>query len=176
MEIRVEQTLTGEALLRQILSKYGDREALASRAKRGDSEAWDDLIELRLLEERPERRANVYKTAIVTRIQPKDIEKLSQGRLQVLAYVCTHRPKNVRSLAAGLGRDKKNVSEDVQILARYGMVRTQRHGREKLVEPAGTDIRIKLPERTFAARGSARGHVRKAASGRSHPAAKKRRP
>lgn len=47
---------------------------------------------------------------------------LTPKRLQLLRYVRHHRVANVKGLAADLHRDYKNVHQDVEALARLGLL------------------------------------------------------
>ena len=49
-------------------------------------------------------------------------DALSPRRLELLRYVRQHGAGNVRALAAGLGRDYKNVYQDVALLESVGLL------------------------------------------------------
>lgn len=146
MEIRVEETLTGRAYLERILERYGSREALERAARRaGAHEARDDLLTVEVLEEEPGRLAATMTVSTVTTLSEADLERLTPKRLQTLDFLSRRgAPMNVSDLADALGRDKKNVSEDLQVLDELGLVDRVRRGREKLSRPLGNEIRIVL--------------------------------
>ncbi|HYB91768.1 MAG TPA: hypothetical protein VEC38_12070, partial [Candidatus Binataceae bacterium] len=48
---------------------------------------------------------------------------LTEKRLELLLAVVRHRPASVRELAGLVGRDYKNVSTDIMLLERLGLVR-----------------------------------------------------
>jgi len=48
---------------------------------------------------------------------------LTDKRLELLLAVTRHRPASVRELASVLGRDYKNVSTDITLLERLGLVK-----------------------------------------------------
>ena len=60
------------------------------------------------------------------------LDALSPRRLDLLRYVRQHEARNVRELAIALGRDYKNVHQDVALLEAAGLL--QRDGR-KLTAP-----------------------------------------
>lgn len=47
---------------------------------------------------------------------------MTANRLELLHYVHHHRPKSIRALAEGLGRDYRRVHEDVEHLAEAGLI------------------------------------------------------
>lgn len=47
---------------------------------------------------------------------------MTANRLEVLHYVHRHRPRSIRALAEGLGRDYRRVHEDVEHLAEAGLL------------------------------------------------------
>lgn len=146
MEIRVEERLTGEEVRTNLRQKYG---SLASRvakaAERRAYEAKDDLLEWRLLEDAA-RRTSTFKVATVTTLSPSAIQRITPERLRIYQSLARARkPVNVTRLARQLRRDKKNVSEDVEILRRMGLLRATSRGREKLVSTRGNEIRVVFP-------------------------------
>lgn len=55
---------------------------------------------------------------------------LTDKRLDLLVEIARTSPKSVRALADQLGRDYKNVSEDIALLEQLGLVAcTEREGR-----------------------------------------------
>ena len=50
---------------------------------------------------------------------------LSERRMDLLEYVACHEGLNIRQLAQALGRDYKNVYEDVRMLAQFGLLEKQ---------------------------------------------------
>ena len=144
MEIRVETKLKGWQLRDRILRKYGSRERLEQAARRpGATEENDDLVTLKEFENNPRRLDMGMRIETVARLSPKDLERLTTERLRLLEYLAKRRrPPNVTKLAEALGRDKTNVSEDLQTLARLGLVFMRREGRQAFPEPLGTAIHI----------------------------------
>jgi predicted transcriptional regulator len=53
---------------------------------------------------------------------------LTEKRLELLLAITRHRPASVHELAGLLGRDYKNVSTDVALLDRLGLVRLEAKG------------------------------------------------
>lgn len=160
MEIRVERRLTGREYRDEILTRYGSREELEERARGGDALARDDLADLRLLEETPERLDAEYEVETVAYLGGDDLARLTPTRLRLLATLQRSREAgdelNVTDLASELGRDKKNVSEDLHLLEDLGFLDLVERGREKVARPLGDEIHIVLDQRGNAGPGSAR--------------------
>lgn len=144
MEIRVEESITGQELLDRIVAKYGSEEGLqAIVAKTRDNDVKEDFFTLGLFKEKPERLRLNWKTVEVSTLEPKDLELLTEKRLQLLdAILQTLTRMNVTRLANRMGRDKKNVSRDLAALEKLGLVQLQRSGRQAVPRPAGNVIRI----------------------------------
>ncbi|MHB8585336.1 MAG: HVO_A0114 family putative DNA-binding protein [Thermoplasmatota archaeon] len=145
MEIKVEEALTGAEYKEQLLAKYGSRDAIEREARRPRAfEAKDDLIELRLLDD-PIRERLPYKVSTATTIRPGDLERLTPKRLRAYSQLARKREgMTITELAGRLHRDKKNVSRDVALLGKLGLVRSQVRGRRKVVRVKGRDIHIAL--------------------------------
>lgn len=145
MEIRIEERLTGQAYKDRLLSEYGSLEALKKAAKTGNTTAKAHYADLQLLLEDPKRLLVEFKISTISSIEPSDLERLTPERLKLLAKLTNlPSPVNVGILTASLGRDKKNVSRDVQILKELGLLDSMRQGRETLVQPMGNEIHISL--------------------------------
>jgi len=52
-----------------------------------------------------------------------------------MSGLCTHGPGSITSLVAGSGVTRQAVTKHLQVLARAGLVRAVRHGRETIYEP-----------------------------------------
>ena len=68
---------------------------------------------------------------------------LTPNRLALLRVVRTERPSSIYALARLVGRDLKNVQQDVRLLESYGLVRMARGRR------GGTRRNPKAPEAVF---------------------------
>lgn len=150
MEITVEERMTGRRLRERILAKYGSREALERMALDPHAgEAHNDLADLQLLDEDPRRLDSEMRVASICIFDPDEIDELTPARLRLLDTLArSKRGLSVTQLAARAKRDKKNVSEDLKILCRLGLVEMQKRGREKIPRPLGNSIHIVLvPER-----------------------------
>jgi len=145
LEIHVEERLTGRQLRARILAKHGSREALEAAArKKGGAEAKADLVDLRLLDGDPRRLDAVHRVTTIAELTPEDLGRLTVARLQLLdVLAASSAPRNVTELADALGRDKKNVSEDLRLLEDLGLIESARKGREKRVSMgSGREIRL----------------------------------
>ena len=76
---------------------------------------------------------------------------LSREALELLGVVLRERPATVAELAALTGRAQPNVSRSLQQLARHGLVRLVREGREVRPEPVARAVRVDLATGTCAA-------------------------
>ena len=65
----------------------------------------------------PEREEELYFSDLATLRKA-----LSPKRLSLLWAIAEHEPRSVRALAARVGRDIKNVSQDLSFLSRLGLV------------------------------------------------------
>ena len=83
--------------------------------------------------QRPRRRRGVYFTSIEA---ARNL--LTPSRLALLRAIRTKRPGSVYELAKLVGRNLKNVQDDLGILERYGLVRLsrgRRAGKRKVTIP-----------------------------------------
>lgn len=147
MEIWIESTLNGRELREEILARHGSRAGVESAAKKGDVLAEDDLMMLDLIAAEPERLHHVHTIRESFFVDEAEF-LLTVPRLKLVSAVRraakARHPLGVTDLARRLRRDKKNVSEDVAKLERWGLVRTRREGSRKLVLPGGDEIRVVL--------------------------------
>jgi len=71
---------------------------------------------------RAERGEKVDEAHITFIDLPALLAAITPKRLDLLSYVRHHRVKNVKTLAASLGRDYKNVHKDVEELVKLGLL------------------------------------------------------
>lgn len=155
MEIRVKTRMRGARLRERILERWGSRERLEEKASTGSSEAREDLFTLDRLEEDPARLKAQHERTTVTSVAPNRLARLTETRLDLLDRIAASRePKNISQLARETRRDKKNVSEDAELLEELGLVERVEDGRAKRVRLRGSEISIELsPETAVAASG-----------------------
>ncbi len=146
MEIRVEERLSGREFYQRILHKWGSRTELREAAEEEDAfEAQDDLLTLELLEADESRLDETFRVETISTLEPGDMARLTEKRLELLEELATAKsPLNLTELAEKVRRDPKNVSEDLDILSRLGLVTRIRRGREKIARPEGREIHISL--------------------------------
>jgi DNA-binding transcriptional ArsR family regulator len=145
MEIRVNARLTGARLRDRILERWGSRQELESEASAGDAQAEEDLFTLDRLEEDPDRLEGMHERTIITVLEPEELARRTEKRLSLLDRLANEpQALNVSELARAIGRDKKNVSRDLELLETLGLVERIEAGREKLVRPSGSRISIEL--------------------------------
>ncbi|MDE1822202.1 MAG: hypothetical protein KGI98_15295 [Euryarchaeota archaeon] len=146
MEIRIERRLRGSELREEILARYGSLQQLTHVASRkGAFEAQNDLATLEEFEEDPARLTLPMVVTTVATLSAKDLERLTPERLRLLEVLASRRDTpSLTTLARRLHRDKKNVSEDLRLLARFKLVSIARRGKERLARPLGSEIHILL--------------------------------
>ena len=146
MEIRVSERMMGHELRDRILERHGSREALEAKAKkRSNVDARVDLVDLNLLEEDPRRLTMEMRLEEITKLTPKELERLTGKRLRLLHYLGKRREGvNLSRLSSGLRRDKKNISEDVRILEELGFVSVERDGRAIHIRLRGNQLHLDL--------------------------------
>ena len=76
---------------------------------------------------------------------------LSREALDLLGVVLRERPATVAELAARIGRAQPNVSRSLQQLARHGLIKLEREGREVRPIPVAREVRVDLVTGTFSA-------------------------
>ena len=87
--------------------------------------------------QRMRRREGVYFTSIEA---ARNL--LTPSRLALVRVIRAKRPRSIYELAKLVGRDLKNVQEDLRLLEQYGLVRTTKgHSSGKR--------RVKIPEAMF---------------------------
>lgn len=152
MEVRVEERLTGRAWRDRILTNYRSRDRLEQAADEPENaQARQDLAMLRLLEERPTRLEETYQTELILLLDPADLDRISPQRIRLLAAVAESKePLNLTRLTKLLGRDKKNVSQDLHVLASLGLLHLDRVGRDLRPRMHANEIRIVLGAPTTA--------------------------
>lgn len=146
MEIQVVARMTGAAYRERILTRYGSRAALeaAARGRRAFA-AQSDLADLRLLDEDPRRLAAAMEVTEITTLSESDVEALTPARLRLLHAIAeSEAALNLSQLTRSLGRDKKNVSRDLAVLRRLGLVETAVQGRQTFPRVKGRELRILL--------------------------------
>lgn len=144
MRITMKQEVTVRELLDQIGERYGQREKLEAyvRTHPRDLVAKAALHDLReYCGADPRKIIRETKEVI---IPDHAIDQLTVQRLQLLLTLKSSagRVPSVRSLARMLKRDIKNVSEDVEVLRRMGLVEVEEQGR-------GKPRRVALPAKSI---------------------------
>ena len=68
-------------------------------------------------EDLPEATQRLYFTSM-----KQLFSAITEKRMEIIRYVAAHEGVNIRQLTQGLGRDYKNVYEDVRDLCEYGLL------------------------------------------------------
>ncbi len=76
---------------------------------------------------------------------------LSRETLDLLGALLRARPASVTELVATTGRAQPNVSRSLKVLARHGLVRLVREGREVRPEPIASALWVDLATGTYEA-------------------------
>lgn len=63
-----------------------------------------------------------------------DKSVLSSGKLKVIKFLKENEVESMTDLAEKIDRSKKNVSNNVKELEKYGLIRTTKEGRKKIPE------------------------------------------
>jgi hypothetical protein len=103
-------------------------------AERGlDQEDFDDYVEWMAMEHAlgayVEGEAFDYLTEDLLELGPEDLSKLTPKRLELLDKMSRHRAGSINELASRIGRDVKNVYNDLKTLESLGLIGLVREGR-----------------------------------------------
>lgn len=138
MKIEYELEMTVEDLIQEMRAKYGSIDKLSKKITRGrasfqeraDHDAWRAYVgggaagtdTLRV------KKAAVFRDPIMF------FKFLSPERIRILDQLRTkERVESLNELARQLGRDPKNVYEDVRALEKRGLVRIERRNRRRSI-------------------------------------------
>lgn len=80
----------------------------------------------------------------------------SPGNLELLRIINQERPASVSQLVARTGRAQPNVSRSLQLLARHGLIRLEREGKEVRPVALARSIDVDLAAGTYTPVGEAR--------------------
>ena len=75
----------------------------------------------------------------------------SPGNLDLLRIISQERPASVSQLAERTGRAQSNVSRSLQVLARHGLIRLEREGKEVRPVAVAQSIDVDLVSGTYRA-------------------------
>lgn len=143
MEIRLTRHMTLRQRIDELIGWYGSEANVLAAAERGDPEAQAGLLDLALLHESPGQLDVEQKMEEILLLEPADLAKLTPARWALMEALGDGPP--LAELGRRLGRDKKNISDDVRILERMGLLRTRTEGRTKRVWLRGDEVILKLP-------------------------------
>jgi DNA-binding transcriptional ArsR family regulator len=101
-----------------------------------DQEAFDDYVEWMAMEHAlgayVEGEAFDYLTEDILDLGPKDLSKLTPKRLELLDQMSRHNADSINELASSIGRDVKNVYNDLKILESLGLIALVKDGRRMI--------------------------------------------
>ena len=115
---------------------------------RMDREAFEDYVEwlgmAHALRAYREGEDFDYFTDEVIELGREEASKLTPRRMELLDQLSRHRVDSINDLAAKIGRDVKNVYNDLKALEGLGFVRLEREGRRTVPELLVQEITILL--------------------------------
>jgi DNA-binding transcriptional ArsR family regulator len=98
-----------------------------------DQEAFDDYVEWMAMEHAlgayVEGEAFDFLTEDILNLGSQDLSKLTPKRLELLDQMSRHNAKSINELASSIGRDVKNVYNDLKTLESLGLIELMRDGR-----------------------------------------------
>jgi len=101
-----------------------------------DQEAFDDYVEWMAMEHAlgayVEGEAFDYLTEDILDLGPQDLSKLTPKRLDLLDQMSRHNADSINKLASSIGRDVKNVYNDLKILESLGLIALVKDGRRMI--------------------------------------------
>lgn len=77
------------------------------------------------------------------------LASLTPEAIELMGALLREHPKNVRELAVLTGRVQPNISRSLQLLARHGLVRLVRDGRDVRPEPIAAEVRVDFVTGTY---------------------------
>ena len=97
-----------------------------------DQEAFDDYVEWMAMEHAlgayVEGEAFDYLTEDILDLGPQDLSKLTPKRLELLDQMSKHNAHSINKLALSIGRDVKNVYNDLKTLESLGLIELVKDG------------------------------------------------
>lgn len=101
-----------------------------------DQEAFDDYVEWMAMEHAlgayVEGEAFDYLTEDIIDLGPQDLSKLTPKRLELLDQMSRHNADSINELASSIGRDVKNVYNDLKILESFRLIELVKDGRRMI--------------------------------------------
>lgn len=101
-----------------------------------DQEAFDDYVEWMAMEHAlgayVEGEAFDYLTEDILDLEPQDLSKLTPKRLELLDQMSRHNADSINKLATTIGRDVKNVYNDLKTLESLGLIELVKDGRRMI--------------------------------------------
>jgi len=101
-----------------------------------DSEAFDIYVEWIAMEYAlgayVEGEAFDYLTEEILELGPQDLSKLTPKRLELLDLMSRHNADSINGLASSIGRDVKNVYNDLKTLESLGFIALVKDGRRMI--------------------------------------------
>lgn len=132
LQIRTLKKQAGRELLEEVRAKYGGLDGLRAYVEKNpeDPMAEFTLRDAEYFEAHPEAGDREVATG-TTRVswRPEDVNKLTPERLRLLHALRRKSASSIKALAKAVGRDYKNVFNDLRTLERLGLVTLARDAR-----------------------------------------------
>ena len=101
-----------------------------------DQEDFDDYVEWMAMEHAlgayVEGEAFDYLTEEILDMEPQDLSKLTPKRLELLDQMSRHNANSINELSSKIGRDVKNVYNDLKVLESFGLIELVKDGRRMI--------------------------------------------
>ena len=101
-----------------------------------DQEAFDDYVEWMAMEHAlgayVEGEAFDYLTEEILDMEPQALSKLTPKRLELLDQMSRHNANSINELASRIGRDVKNVYNDLKVLESFRLIELVKDGRRMI--------------------------------------------
>lgn len=131
MKMRIIKDYTDEEskeIQEKIRDKHGSKDKLKQRVSRTgcrDPEMVDEYVILDSLEKGAD-----YKYEEVTK-STEAISALTPRRIDILTHLYESQPGSISDLASELGRDYKNVYDDINALSEHGLITLEKEGKRR---------------------------------------------
>ncbi len=126
LRIRAVKKQAGREVLEEVQSKYGGIEGLRRYVERHPEDPLAEFVlrDAEYFQSHPEAAGREVTTGTTyVSWEPRDINKLTPERIRLLYRLRQKPAASIKSLAKAIGRDYKNVFNDLRTLEGLGLVR-----------------------------------------------------
>ncbi len=118
-----------EKVKNEILKEFGSLDKLRQKVSRTGCRKPRLVDELKILEAL--EKGSEYKEENIL-LSARSISALSFKRVNLMEYVSKNKISSIKDLAEGLGRDYKNVYDDVKTLSKHGLMELEKDGKKRI--------------------------------------------